>query len=757
MATLELVLLLGTVVLVSSIIDQVLPKVSPPLIQIGLGLLVAFLASSPINVTLDPELFLMLFIAPLLYHDARESDKIGLWSNRGKIISLAIGLVVAITLMVGFTMKLLIPSLPLAAAFALGAALGPTDAVAVTSIRAAAKLNKQESGLLSGECLINDASGVVSFQFAVAAAVTGQFSITEAVSSFLISFIGGILIGLLLAWIAHIMQARFRELGLDSVTFHVLFDIMQPFLMFLIAEAAGVSGILAVVSGGILLSILEQNVIGPSSAKLGIVSNSVWRVLAFTLNGMVFVMLGMQLPSAMQELISSPYISNMMLIEFVLIITAVLVLTRFIWVYIMEKRRARSRIKKGKVPEPGSRSTLRTALIETLGGPKGAITLSIAFSIPMVTGAGAPFPQRSLLIFVACGVILCTLLLANFLLPILAPAHDSRSKEDDENELALIKIEILNTVANRLMSETDEKDNRAARSVIRSYHERIRRIRDKTEVDAEETIALRIKVLEQEQQCLLDMLDDDEFNRDDVIYSLVRISRAKVLIEHKVSYLWALIEAIRHFSISMEYLKGRTAFVMRSIAGKPTKQLDPNVKLEYELAAIKYLEGLAKDCDKNYTAEKKARAAALAHKPSTQSMQDAQDVNAINAADAGKAIDERTDMVGTEEDEPQRPLEDYRSVTLKGEDDYSPSIVIPKRVVMEQLLLHRVDQSNAHNMQMNATAIARTNQRRSELERKAYNMELDAIDDLQESGRLSRADAKKMRDNVYTMLVDLER
>lgn len=142
MATFELVLLLAVAVLLSSILDQVVPKISSPLIQIALGVIIAFLAITPVQINIDPELFLVLFIAPLLFSDAMESNKQNLWENKGVILAFAIGLVLIITLCVGFTLHAIVPSIPLAAAFALGAALGPTDAVAVASLRKEAQVDQ---------------------------------------------------------------------------------------------------------------------------------------------------------------------------------------------------------------------------------------------------------------------------------------------------------------------------------------------------------------------------------------------------------------------------------------------------------------------------------------------------------------------------------------------------------------------------------------------------------------------------------------
>lgn len=167
----------------------------------------------------------MLFIAPLLYHEARNTDKVALWSNRAKVLSLAVGLVVVTILCIGFTLHALEPTIPLAAAFALGAALGPTDAVAVASLSKRVSLKRRQSILLSGESLINDASGVVSFQFSIAALTTGTFSLISATGAFLVSFFGGIAFGLVLAALLAFLVSRVRDLGLEDTTFHVLLEV----------------------------------------------------------------------------------------------------------------------------------------------------------------------------------------------------------------------------------------------------------------------------------------------------------------------------------------------------------------------------------------------------------------------------------------------------------------------------------------------------------------------------------------------------
>ncbi len=436
MSTFTFALILGAAVLVSSAINQVVSGVATPLIQIGIGVLLAFAGLTTSNFQVDPELFLVLFIAPLLYHEARNTDKVALWSNRAKVLSLAVGLVVVTILCIGFTLHTLEPTIPLAAAFALGAALGPTDAVAVASLSKRVSLKRRQSILLSGESLINDASGVVSFQFSIAALTTGTFSLISATGAFLVSFFGGIAFGLVLAALLSFLVSRVRDLGLEDTTFHVLLEVLTPFAVFLTAEHVGVSGILAVVAAGLSYSFFNRD-LGPSIARMKIVSSSVWRVLSFVLNGLVFVLLGIQLPHAMMGMWEEKAIGNGELFFLVLVISAIVIGVRTLWFvgisYVGRKQVAQAEQRNsGGTPEQVRRvlrsirlvtlDSLKESLALALAGPKGAITLSIMFTLPWsLNAAPGVFSQREFLIFLACGVILVTLLLANFALPALLP------------------------------------------------------------------------------------------------------------------------------------------------------------------------------------------------------------------------------------------------------------------------------------------------------------------------------------------------
>jgi Na+/H+ antiporter len=676
METFELILMLASAVLLSSVLEQVIPRVSLPLIQIALGVVIALFAVAPINITFNPDFFLIVFIAPLLFRDAKEADKLGLWRNRHLILSLAIGLVLGITLVIGFAVNAFIPSIPLAAAFALGAALGPTDAVAVSSLSSAVKLDRKESALLSGESLLNDASGVVAFQFAVAAAVTGSFSLVNASVSFAISFFGGIVLGLVLGWAAHFIRSKVSELGLDSNTFHVLFDVTLPFIIYLSSELLGVSGILAVVAAGLLLSSYTDRMIGPAASRLSIVSNNVWSVLAFTLNGIVFVLLGAQLPRAMQSTWDSVVIDNFVLVGYVLGLSAILVGVRFLWMLIA--------YYISKDPDTGcrrceSKRHFRSALITTVGGPKGAVTLSVIFSTPLLLSTGEAFPQRNLMIFLASGVILCTLLLANFLLPILAPKP--REEDIDREVIGRAKVDIMRAVIDRLAASRSKTNGRAVGAVIKSYNDRIERIQSLADIESESTTKLRIAVIRHQQDYLLELMEKDDIDEVEGYKYLKRLAQAQNYLTHKSDNRWLVFSALRHSSTSMRVIRRSFRRARERLSGgKGDASAAFNVQFMAEREAVDYL----------------------------------------------------------------------HTFMEAGNDAY------PSEVVAEVLLSYQAALRSLQSTRPEITMYARTTDGMEEIERFAYNVELDEIRYSLGRGDISRATAKEMRDNVYLMLVDLD-
>ncbi|KFI58975.1 cation:proton antiporter [Bifidobacterium cuniculi] len=498
MPVFTLILCIVGAVVLSAFLSRFIPKVSTPLVQIVLGIVASQMPFFP-DTELDPELFMVLFIAPLLYLEAHNIDKNALLKSLKLSLSLAVGLAVATMVGVGFTLHAVWPMVPLAAALALGAALGPTDAVAVSSLSHEAALSQRQVGVLKGESLFNDASGIVGFQFAIAAALTGTFEVGDAILEFVISFFGGAILGVALGLLINWVFERVRAFGWETTTTRVLMELFLPFLLYLVAEAAHVSGILCVVAAGLLVR-FDRTGIGPNVARTNIVASSVWHVLEFSLNGAVFILLGMLLPDAMSASWDDAEISNVTLISIILVVACVVVGLRFLWVAGMlrlaraEDTRARRRMTKER---------WRSAAVMTFGGPKGTITLSLMFTIPYTLTNGEWFPMRDELIFIAGGVIIVTLLLANFLLPVVAPKRGG----DDSREMMEASIEVLRRTVEELAERADDSNRRAILTVIDSYTKRITRLKHRLGgIDPAGYVDLQITALEWEKDYVKERL-----------------------------------------------------------------------------------------------------------------------------------------------------------------------------------------------------------------------------------------------------------
>ncbi|NUU60408.1 Na+/H+ antiporter [Paenibacillus agri] len=495
----EFILLMLAAVSLSNLVNRFIPSVSVPIIQIVLGMIITWL---PVHyeLKLNPELFLLLFIAPLLFNDGRHADKEALWKLKKPILLLALGLVFVTVGVMGYFLNWLLPVIPLAASFALAAALAPTDAVAVGALEQKVKIPHQTMQILEGESLINDASGLVSFQFAVAAMVTGMFSFKTASISFISISLGGVVLGLLLTFVKYGAVKWLRRLGMENVTLHMLIEIMTPFLIFIAAEELGVNGILAVVAAGIAHS-LGYKKMNPEVAKLRVVSKSTWSVIIFVLNGLVFLLLGTQLPEIIQTIWNSPEIGNVKVILYTLLLTVAVLGLRLIWVLLMD-------ISEKANPREPWPVRFKKALILSLSGVRGTITLASTLSLPFFLDDGTAFPARDLIIFLAAGVILWTLLASNYLLPLLLGKETQNEQEEEDIQA---KIEILRNVVTGLNEQTRDENRLATVQIINTYTTRIRTLKKDDNQDKVQR-SLGISVLKWERENTLLALEEKEVN-----------------------------------------------------------------------------------------------------------------------------------------------------------------------------------------------------------------------------------------------------
>jgi CPA1 family monovalent cation:H+ antiporter len=415
MQTAYTVLILLMLVSVSRLIGRVIP-LPLPLVQIAAGALLAW-PTLGLHVALDPELFLFLFLPPLLFSDGWRMPKRDLWRLRGPILTLAVGLVLFTVVGAGYFIHWLLPTIPLPVAFALAAVLSPTDAVAVSAI-SRDRLPTPLMHMLQGEALMNDASGLVTFKFALVAAVTGVFSLANASLTFVLVACGGLAIGVGLSWLVGRLRVWMIARGWDDPATHVVFMLLLPFAAYVLAEQLGASGILSAVAAGMMQSWLD---LLPRQTSTRLLNRSVWSLLEFAFNGLIFLLLGLQLPDIIKAVAShetSLWPTLFYRCLDVLAIFLVLLVLRFVWVQSIWRLSGLLRRWRGK-GELTLVPTARSCWLLTVGGVRGAVTLAGVMSVPLLVSAGVEFPERDLLIFIAAGVILLSLIAACIALPLL--------------------------------------------------------------------------------------------------------------------------------------------------------------------------------------------------------------------------------------------------------------------------------------------------------------------------------------------------
>lgn len=438
-------LLLLLAVVLSGILARALPFAAPlPLVQIALGAAIGSL--SKLRVELEPDIFFLLFLPPLLFLDGWRIPKEGLFRDKGTILELALGLVVFTVLGVGLLIHTMIPLMPLAVAFALAAILSPTDPIAVSAISARAPIPKRLMHILEGESLLNDASGLVCMRFAVAATLTGTFSLISAFGTFLWLAIGGIAIGVAFTWgTTKAKDYASRRLGEESGS-QILISLLIPFGAYLLAEQLHCSGILAAVAAGITMSYAEQS--GQALAITRVRRTAAWDLLQFSLNGVIFVLLGEQLPHIAGEAADAVYEAGrthwLWLPIYVIAISAALAALRFAWVWVSFRFTMYRAARQGTAIRYPGWKLLAAA---SLAGVRGAITLAGILTLPLSLPDGTPFPARDLAIFLATGVIIVSLLAATIGLPYLLkglelPREEASDRQEDIARVAAARAAI---------------------------------------------------------------------------------------------------------------------------------------------------------------------------------------------------------------------------------------------------------------------------------------------------------------------------
>jgi CPA1 family monovalent cation:H+ antiporter len=378
-------------------------KIAYPIILVlgGLALSVTRVFS---NITIDPELIFFIFLPPLLYEAAWQTSWKEFWKWRRIITSFAFPIVIITSCVVAFASNAIIPGFTLALGFLLGGIISPPDAVSATTILRSVKVPKLLVSIIEGESLLNDAASLIVFRFALAAVITGQFHFREAATSFLLVIVMGTLIGIA---IGYIFYAIHRWLP-TTTSIEIVLTLVTPYCMYYAAEHYHFSGVLAVVSGGLFLSGRRQTMLNYRSRIEGV---NVWTNIVFVLNGLIFFLIGLQLPlitAQLGDISIARAIGYGLAISFILIIARLLctfgasVFTRFMSHFITVAD-----------PNPG----FKGPIIFGWAGMRGVVSLAAALSIPLLINGSQPFPHRNLILFITFIVILVTLVIQGLTLP----------------------------------------------------------------------------------------------------------------------------------------------------------------------------------------------------------------------------------------------------------------------------------------------------------------------------------------------------
>ncbi|MBC7513023.1 MAG: Na+/H+ antiporter [Herminiimonas sp.] len=462
----------------TGLLNRYLSRIPLPLTQVAVGAGLAVSGLQGFQVSLEPELFMLLFVPPLLFADGWRLPKREAFQLRGQILLHAFILVLVNVLLIGYLLHWLRPDIPLWAAFALGSVLSPTDAVAVAAISQRVKVPRTLQHILQGEALLNDASGLVALKFSLLASI-GAFTIGGAALNVLLVSVAGAGIGVVLAYVYGRLRTALAEADGSTTMPLVLLLVLLPFGAYYLAESLHLSGILAAVGAGVMMSYTDPK--HDDNAALRLQAGNFFDLFSYVLNGIIFLLLGLQVPRVLEagmRATQSHGHSGLHLLMLVVGVTLAILGIRLIWGWGEAKLARFGKESMGSLqhkPMPG----IRVLLAHTVAGIRGAVTLAAAISLPLMVGDGMPFPARDELILIAGGVIILTLLTAAVCLPVLLrgmPEDDEKAVEQERAEAAMkASHAAITAIASEpgLDRGTNGNRNKIVKAVTEQYQQRI--------------------------------------------------------------------------------------------------------------------------------------------------------------------------------------------------------------------------------------------------------------------------------------------
>ena len=442
-------------------------KLPFPILLVAAGLIIGFIPQLP-DLALDPDVVFVIILPPLLYDAASKTSWHEFRTSIRPISALAITLVFFTTVAVAVTAHYLIPGFTWPLAFVLGAVVSPPDAVAASGIIKGLGLNKKVITIIEGESLVNDASALIAYRYAVAAVTTGTFIFWKAGLQFLLVAGVGIIIGIVVGYLFVLAHKKIE----NNPVVETSLTLLSPFVSYLAAEQFHMSGVLAVVSTGLVISWRSPEVF---SYQARMRSRVVWDTLVFLLHGFVFILIGLQLPSIIKDLGNYPF-SEML--GYGLLISAVTIVVRIIWVFagvswqnfFPKKKKTTTDLPENADPD----ISWKNVLIVAWTGTRGVISLAAALALPLVLENGAAFPKRHSIIFFAFVVIFVTLVVQGLSLPLLIRWLKIKPQDNSIEEEKELQLYLATNTLNFIEQEFPiQLDNKLQEQLKRKYEQQI--------------------------------------------------------------------------------------------------------------------------------------------------------------------------------------------------------------------------------------------------------------------------------------------
>ena len=514
--------ILIVIVILGSFLNNIIPRIPAALFQIILGAAVTFIPNIPLHFEFESEMFMMLVIAPLLFTDGFNSSLKNIWLYKKPIIYMAISLVLVTVIIVGSIIHFLLPMIPWAACFVLAAILSPTDAVAVKSITKGMKLPKGLMAILEGESLLNDASGLVSFNIALAAVLTNTFSVTNAGYKFLVVAGGGAVFGLIIGIIFSYIKFIFSTKFADEFNILVIFQLITPVIVFFIAEHIGVSGIVAVVITALVYNYQRKlHLLTLVSSDAAVTIDSSQQIASYVLNGFVFTFLGYLLPEIYHTMFNNREIDIVYGFIISLVIVLGLMIVRLGFVYFnyitfqphhFTTARKTAKIILNRKFDKGNYSRFSYSLIASLCGIHGTVTLATALMIPVVTATGDNFPLRNTILFIASNVVLLSIIIGTIALPLVVKGEDEEKEYTQYSLREKILEGTLEELKQRDISKKSIEEKVAYAFEIKSLHELkayFRNMQTGGFKNTKEALTLHKKIMKAQDKALPEILKDN--------------------------------------------------------------------------------------------------------------------------------------------------------------------------------------------------------------------------------------------------------